>query len=121
MQGGINWLAGTGRPDLAAAYSIIPGGYKDMKPSFISDSNAAVKQAKTARVTLNIWAIPANRRRMVGFRDSSTDTSGNQRHQWGLPDRRDHSRTQQGATRASFVATVAVASAHPQGEQSHAV
>jgi len=81
--GGINWLAGTGRPDLSAAASIIPAGYKDMKTKLVSDCNAAVRQAKRLQASIKIWPIPAEERRVAVLVDSSTDTSGNQRHQKG--------------------------------------
>ena len=83
MACGINWLSSTGRPDLSAAASLIPGDYKLMKPDLISTCNAAVKQAKTMDVELRIWSSPVEEWRWAVICDSSTDTSGKERHQKG--------------------------------------
>ena len=79
--GAINWLACACRPDLAAAASIIPGHYKTRNVAMVSESNAAVRQAKEVTLSLNILSIPIKQWRVVIFTDSGTDTSGNQRHQ----------------------------------------
>jgi hypothetical protein len=56
--GAINWLASACRPDLAAAASIIPGHYKTRNVAMVSESNAAVKQAKEVTLSLKILSIP---------------------------------------------------------------
>ncbi len=42
-----------------------------------------MKQAKDVDYEIIIWSIPVDEWRWVGFTDSSTDTTGNQRHQKG--------------------------------------
>ena len=44
VNGGLDWLASTGRPDVAAPHSIIPSGYDRRSTQLISEVNAAVKQ-----------------------------------------------------------------------------
>ena len=44
VNGGLGWLASTGRPDMAAPHSIIPSGYDRRSPQLISEVNATVKQ-----------------------------------------------------------------------------
>ena len=44
VNGGLGWLASTGRPDMAAPHSIIPFGYDRRLAQVISEVNAAVKQ-----------------------------------------------------------------------------
>ena len=41
--GKIGWIGTNGRPDVAAAQSIIAGGYKDKSPQLVKDCNDAVK------------------------------------------------------------------------------
>ena len=64
---GLNWFAGTGRPDLADAASTIPGAHKNMSPGLMRNANLAVCQATQLSVTLSIWPILADKRRTVGF------------------------------------------------------
>ena len=44
VNGGLGWLASTGRPDMAAPHSIIPSGYDRRLPQLISEVNAVAKQ-----------------------------------------------------------------------------
>ena len=39
VNGGLGWLASTGRPDMAAPHSIIPSGYDRRSPQLISEVN----------------------------------------------------------------------------------
>ena len=54
VNGQIGWLGGSGRPDLAAAQSIIPGCYKDASPDLVSLCNSCVQSAKEVNVALRI-------------------------------------------------------------------
>ena len=56
VNGGLGWLASTGRPDMAAPHSIIPSGYDRRSPQLISEDNAAVKQCHAVPITITIWA-----------------------------------------------------------------
>ena len=58
VNGGLGWLASTGRPDMAAPHSIIPSGYDRRSPQLISEVNAAVKQCHAVPITITIWPIP---------------------------------------------------------------
>ena len=58
VNGGLGWLASTGRPDMAAPHSIIPSGYDRRSPQLISEVNAAVKQCHAVPITIPIWPIP---------------------------------------------------------------
>ena len=80
--GRIGWLGGNGRPDVAAAHSIIAGEYKNKSPQLVKMCNDAVKQAKDHNIELIIWPIPWWELRFVGFADSSFDPKGI-RHQHG--------------------------------------
>ena len=44
VDGGLGWLASSGRPDMAAPHSIIPSGYDRKSSQLISEVNAAVRQ-----------------------------------------------------------------------------
>ena len=81
--GGLNWLAGAGRPDLSADSNTILSRYAKMDPAMVSECNAAVKQAKELDVTPKVWAISPACSRFVVFTDSSTDTSCKERRQKG--------------------------------------
>ena len=82
VNGKLGWLGGSGRPDLAAAHSIIAGAYKHKLPSLVSDCNSCVKQAKDHDIVLKVWPIPVKDIRFVTFCDSSFDFQG-ERHQQG--------------------------------------
>ena len=57
VNGGLGWLASTGRPDMAAPHSIIPSGYDRRSPQLISEVNAAVKQCHAVPITITIWPV----------------------------------------------------------------
>ena len=74
VNGGISWLGNNGRPDLAAAASMIPRGFTENAGSdLVSDLNFAVKMAHSCRMTLRIWPIAAEKRRLIAFFDASFD------------------------------------------------
>ena len=83
VNGGLGWLASTGRPDMAAHYSIIPAGYDRRSPQLISEVNAAVKQCHAVPITITIWPLPFADLRWTTFKDSGFDTGERQRHQQG--------------------------------------
>ena len=100
VNGGLGWLASTGRPDMAAPHSIIPPGYDRRSPQLISEVNAAVKQCHAVPITITIWPIPFAELRWTTFTDSGLpipfaelhwttftdsgfDTGERQRHQQG--------------------------------------
>ena len=82
LNGQIGWLGGNGRPDLAAAHSIIAGGYKDEKATIVKDCNDCVTRAHNHKINLKVWSIPVKDLRLVAFCDSSFDPKG-ERHQQG--------------------------------------
>lgn len=73
----------TGAQGRASACSLIPGYFADRDKRVVREVNAAVKQAKELRYDVTIWPIPPPEWRVVAVCDSSTDTSGKQRHQRG--------------------------------------
>jgi hypothetical protein len=74
--GGVSWLASNGRPELSAAASLIPMGYKEAESSVVTDANFAVKVAQSSEYSIKIWSIPAENRRYFGFFDASFDPKG---------------------------------------------
>ena len=74
VNGGLGWLASTGRPDMAAPHSIIPSGYDRRSPHWISEVNAAVKQCHAVPITITIWPIPFAELRWTTSTDSGFDT-----------------------------------------------
>ena len=83
VNGGLGWLASTGRPDMAAPHSIISSGYDRRSPQLISEVNAAVKQCHAVPITITIWPIPFAELRWTKFTDSGFDTGERRRHQQG--------------------------------------
>ena len=83
VNGGLGWLASTGRPDMAAPHSILPSGYDRRSPQLISEVNAALKQCHAVPITIRIWPIPFAELRWTTFTDSGFDTGEQQRHQQG--------------------------------------
>ena len=70
VNGGLRWLAATGRPDIAAPHSVIPSGYDRKSPQLISGVNAAVKQCHAVPTTITIWPVPFAELRWTTFTDS---------------------------------------------------
>ena len=83
VNGALGWLASTGRPDMAAVHSIIPGGYEARQTSLITDVNAAVAQCQSTPITIRIWHRDPEDLRWTCFTDSGFDTSEKARHQQG--------------------------------------
>ena len=81
VNGGLGWLASTGRPDMAATHSIIPSEYDRRSPQLISE--AAVKQCHAVPITITAWPLPVVDLRRTTFTDSSCDAGERQRHQQG--------------------------------------
>ena len=75
VNGGLGWLASTGRPDMAAPHSIIPSGYDRRSPQLISEVNAAVKQCHAVPITITIWPIPFAELHWTTFTDSGFDSA----------------------------------------------
>ena len=83
VNGGLGWLASTGRPDMTVPHSITPSGYDRRSTQLISEVNAAVEQCHTVPITITIWPIPFAELHWTTFTDSSVDTGERQRHQQG--------------------------------------
>ena len=83
VNGGLGWLASTGRPDMAAPHSIIPPGFYRRSPQLILEVNAALKQCHPVPITITIWPIPFAELRWTTFTDSGFDTGERQWHQQG--------------------------------------
>ena len=83
--GKIGWIGTNGRPDVAAAHSIIAGGYKDKSPQLVKDCNDAVLHCQREPIEIKIWPIPPEDIRFVAWCDSSFDNN-NVRHQIGWLD-----------------------------------
>ena len=82
VNGGVQWLASNGRPELAAAASIIPRGFTEPDASLIADLNHVVKTAQDIEYEIKIWPIPVKDRRYIAFFDASFDSAG-KRNQLG--------------------------------------
>ena len=80
VNGGLGWVSTTGRPDMSAIHSMLPGEYGEMKPDLVKKVNAAVDACHKMPITILVWSIPLEKIRWVGFSDSSYDTSEKQRH-----------------------------------------
>ena len=80
-----SWIGTNGRPDVAAAHSIIAGGYKDKSPQLVKDCNDAVLHCQREPIEIKIWPIPPEDIRFVAWCDSSFDNN-NVRHQIGWLD-----------------------------------
>ena len=53
--GQVGWLGSNGRPDCAAADSIIAGEYKNKSPQLITWCNQNLKQCKSTEVKHRVW------------------------------------------------------------------
>ena len=74
--GQIGWLGSNGRPDCAAAHSIIAGEYKNKSPQLITWCNQTIKQCRSTQVKHRFWRIKLGDLRFVVFTDSSFDPKG---------------------------------------------
>ena len=79
----LNWVSREGRPDAAAAASIIAGAFPTPMVSHIHAANDVVAHLKTFPIKLKIHAIPEKSLRNVLISDSAFDTSGREKSQHG--------------------------------------
>ena len=83
VSGGLNWLATTGRPELAEAASTNLGGYQHMSSDLVREASLAVKQAKNISVTLKTWSIPRMNDGWWHSRTAARTRVETERHQKG--------------------------------------
>ncbi|CAK8990659.1 Integrase catalytic domain-containing protein, partial [Durusdinium trenchii] len=79
----LNWLAREGRPDVAAAASILASAFPEPAVSHILAANAMVRHVKTSPIKMVIHSIEEKDLRNILVADSSFDTSGRERSQHG--------------------------------------
>ena len=79
----LNWVACEGRPDGAAAASILASAFPDPCVSHINAANDMVRHLKTFPVKLKIHHVPEPKLRHLLIADSSFDTSGREKSQHG--------------------------------------
>ena len=79
----LNWAAREGRPDAAAAASILAGSFPDPKVSHALETNKVVQKVKSLSVKLKIHQIPEEHVRHVVIADSAFDPSGRTKPQHG--------------------------------------
>ena len=80
----INWCAREGRPDGAAAASILSGSFPDPTMQNVIDCNMVVDKLKEQEIVIKIHAIPEADLRHLLVADSSFDPTGKQKpqHSW---------------------------------------
>ena len=79
----LNWVAREGRPDAAAAASILAGSFPQPTVQDVLDANKAVQRIKSHRVTLRIHSIAEEKVRHFVIADSSFDPTGRSKPQHG--------------------------------------
>ena len=79
----INWVAREGRPDVAAAASVLAGKFPRPKMSDLHQVNDIVEHLKTHHVVLKIHSIKEGDIRHLIISDSSFDPSGKTKPQHG--------------------------------------
>ena len=79
----LNWLAREGRPDVAAAASILSGAFPDPVMSDLHEANEVVRHLKTTPVEIRIHAIKEEDLRLLLVTDAAFDTSGKEKSQRG--------------------------------------
>ena len=80
---GLNWAARQGRPDAAAAASVIASTFPNPTVSDAKMANSTIVRLKENEVTVKIWPIPEEDLRRLLIMDSAVDTSGQSRAQHG--------------------------------------
>ena len=80
---GLNWAARQGRPDAAAAASVIASTFPNPKVSDAQMANDTIARLKENDVTIKIWSIPEEGLRRLLIMDSAFGTSGQGRSQHG--------------------------------------
>jgi len=79
----LNWTAREGRPDAAAAASILAGSFPNPTVQAAIDTNKTVQRIKAHRVTLKIHSIPEKDVRHFVVADASFDPTGKSKPQHG--------------------------------------
>jgi len=80
---GLNWTARQGRPDAAAASSMIASSFPEPTVADARTANVAVQRTKELDAVLVLWAIPEPDLRRLVVSDAVFDTSGQQKSQHG--------------------------------------
>ena len=80
---GLNWAARQGRPDAAAAASVVASSFPTPTVGDAKSANATIARLKEAEVIIRIWAIPEESLRRLLIVDSAFDTSGQNKSQHG--------------------------------------
>jgi hypothetical protein len=93
----LNWVAREGRPDAAAAASILAGSFPQPTVQDVLDANKAVQRIKSHRVTLRIHSIAEEKVRHFVIADSSFDPTGRSKPQHGWLQGITDSRLNQGS------------------------
>ena len=79
----LNWLSREGRPDVAAAASILASAFPEPTVFHVNAANDTVRHVKTHPIKLVIHAIAEKDLRCVLVADSAFDTSGKEKSQHG--------------------------------------
>ena len=79
----LNWTAREGRPDAAAAASILAATFPDPTVANVMSGNDVVRHLKLFPIKLKIHAIPENNLRNLLIADAAFDTSGKEKSQHG--------------------------------------
>ena len=80
---GLDWVARQGRPDAAAAASVVASSFPTPTVGDAKAANATIARLKEAEVIITVWAIPEDQLRRLLIVDSAFDTSGQNRSQHG--------------------------------------
>ena len=80
---GLHWAARQGRPDAAAAASVVASSFPTPTVGDAKSANATIARLKEAEVMTRIWAIPEESLRRLLIVDSPFDTSGQNKSQHG--------------------------------------
>lgn len=79
----MNWISREGRPDSAAAASILAGAFPEPAVGHINAAGGVVRHLKTFPVKLKIHSVEENTLRNILIADSSFDVSGQEKPQHG--------------------------------------
>ena len=80
---GFNFAARQGRPDAAAAASVIASAFPNPTVSDAKMANNTIARLKANDVTIKIWSLPEEDLRRILIMDSAFDTPGQSRSQHG--------------------------------------
>ena len=81
---GINWASRQGRPDGAAAASIVASAFPEPTVSDAKAANKAIRSLQEFQYDITLWSIPEQDRRRLRVEDSAFDTSGKEKSQHGF-------------------------------------